>query len=113
MGPKPATFEVLLTAGAEWDLEAIYDYIAEHDSPARANHVLDRLMDVVDTLARFPARGSLPAELIELGMREFRQAFFKPYRVIYRIIEQRVVNYVIADGRRQMQSLLARRVLGE
>ena len=27
--------EVLLTAGAEQDLEGIYDYIAESDSPPR------------------------------------------------------------------------------
>jgi toxin ParE1/3/4 len=36
---------------------------------------------------------------------------FKPYRVIYRIVEKRVLVYVIADGRRNMQTLLARRLL--
>jgi len=105
------TFDVLLTAGAERDLESLYDYIAEHDGITRANQVLDRLMHVVDTLSRFPARGAIPAELSELGMREFRQLYFKPYRVIYRTIERRVVIYVIADGRRQMRTLLARRLL--
>ena len=37
-------YRVLLTQGAEQDLEAIYDYIAEFDDPANADHVLDRLM---------------------------------------------------------------------
>jgi len=32
-------------------------------------------------------------------------------RLIYRHIDQQVVIYVIADGRRDMQSLLSRRVL--
>jgi toxin ParE1/3/4 len=44
-------------------------------------------------------------------MAEYRQVFFKPYRVIYRLHAQRVVIYVIADGRRDMQALLARRLL--
>ncbi len=36
-------YEVLLTSGAEQDLEELYDYIAAFDSPASADHVLDRL----------------------------------------------------------------------
>ena len=47
-----------------------------------------------------------------LGIKDYRQTFFKPYRVIYRVDGQRVYVYVIVDGRRDMQSLLARRLLG-
>lgn len=104
-------YEVLLTAGAERDLEAIYDYIAEFDSAARADHVLERLLRVAQSLSMFPQRGAHPRELLALGIREYRQIPFKPYRVIYRVIGQQVVFYVIADGRRNMQSLLARRLL--
>jgi toxin ParE1/3/4 len=104
--------EVFLTAGAEKDLEEIFDYIAEFDSPVNANHVLDQLLKVTDSLATFPERGSYPKELLALGIREYRQAFFKPYRLIYRVIGKRVFIYLIADGRRDMQSLLFRRLLG-
>jgi toxin ParE1/3/4 len=38
--------------------------------------------------------------------------FFKPYRLIYRVIGRDVVVFVIADGRQGMQSLLRRRLLG-
>ncbi|MQM32201.1 MAG: plasmid stabilization protein, partial [Candidatus Accumulibacter phosphatis] len=51
-------------------------------------------------------------ELVALGIRDYRQAAFKPYRVIYRVMGQKVFIYVIVDGRRDMQSLLARRLLG-
>ncbi|HMR69950.1 MAG TPA: type II toxin-antitoxin system RelE/ParE family toxin [Rubrivivax sp.] len=112
MAGKPTRYEVLLTAGAEQDLESIHDYIAEFDSVANADHVLDRLMDVVDGLAQFPERGSYPKELVALGMKAYRQTAFKPYRVIYRILGSRVVIYLIVDGRRDMQSVLARRLLG-
>lgn len=105
-------YEVLLTEGAERDLESIRDYIAEFDSTASASYMLDRLLKVTKTLANFPERGSYPRELIALGIRDYRQTSFKPYRVIYRVLGQRVYIHLIADGRRDLQSLLARRLLG-
>ncbi len=104
-------FEVLLTADAERDLEDLYDYIAEHDSLENAAFVLDRLLDATNTLTTHPERGSQPKELKSLGIQEYRQVFFKPYRLIYRTVGKQIIIYLIADGRRDMQSLLARRLL--
>ena len=112
MAGKSAKFEVLLTEGAEQDLEAIHDYISEFDCVANANSVLDELMDVVESLSKYPERGSYPKELVGLGIKEYRQTLFKPYRVIYRVTGNQVIIYLIADGRRDMQSVLARRLLG-
>ncbi|NBP40574.1 MAG: type II toxin-antitoxin system RelE/ParE family toxin [Betaproteobacteria bacterium] len=112
MTGSSAKFEVLLTKGAEQDLEAIHDYIFEFDCAANANDVLAQLMDVVESLSKFPERGSYPKELVGLGIKEYRQTFFKPYRVIYRVTGRQVIIYLIADGRRDMQSVLARRLLG-
>jgi toxin ParE1/3/4 len=106
------SFKVLLTRGAERDLEEIYDYIAENDTQGNADYVLDKLMEVAETLAAFPERGSYPKELLALGIREYRQAHFKPYRLIYRVIGKQVFVYMIVDGRRDMQALLSRRMLG-
>jgi toxin ParE1/3/4 len=105
-------YEVLLTAGAERDLEAIHVYVAGADGPASADRVLDRLLEMSERLAEIPERGTHPKELLALGIREYRQVFFKPYRVIYRVIADQVFITLIADGRRDMQSLLARRLLG-
>lgn len=69
-------------------------------------------MEVVEGLAQFPGRGSYPKELVALGIKDYRQTAFKPYRVIYRVLGTRVVIYLIADGRRDMPSVLARRLLG-
>ena len=104
--------KVLITEGAEQDIEAIYNYISEFDCVANANYVLDALLNVVERLARFPERGTYPKELAALGIKEYRQVLFKPYRVIYRVSECNVIIYLIADGRRDMQSVLARRLLG-
>jgi len=111
-GAAPAKFQILLTEGAEQDLEATHDYIAEFDCAANANYVLDHLMEIVKSLSRFPERGSYPKELVALGIKEYRQTAFKPYRVIYRVTARQVIIHLIADGRRDMQSVLARRLLG-
>jgi toxin ParE1/3/4 len=112
MARKPVHFDVLLTQGAEQDLESIYDYIATSDSAANANRMLDQLMEVVAALSRFPERGGYPKELLALGIKEYRQTKFKPYRIIYRVGGSQVIVYLITDGRRDMQSVLARRLLG-
>lgn len=112
MAGAPAKFDVLLTEGAEQDLEAIHDYNSDFDCVAHANEVLDALMVVVESLSEFPQRGSYPKELVSLGIKEYRQTSFMPYRVIYRVTGRQVIIYLIADGRRDMQSVLARRLLG-
>ncbi len=105
-------YEVILTEDADFDLEEIYDYIALHDAPAKADYVLESMEEVIKHLSKFPERGSYPREISDMGIREYRQIFFKPYRVIYRVIGSIVYVQLISDGRREMVSLLARRLLG-
>ena len=104
-------YQVFLTDAAAKDLEEIHAYIARHDAEGKADYVLDQIEAAVRSLSEFPARGAYPNELISLGIREYREVFFKPFRIVYRIIDQQVYIMLIADGRRDMQSLLQRRLL--
>ena len=104
-------YEVLLTRDAERDLVGLYNYIAEHDALESANYLLGRIEAVTLELAELPERGNYPPELLELGIREYRERFFKPYRIIYRVIQKQGYVMVIADGRRDMKSLLERRLI--
>ncbi len=104
-------FAVLLTNDAARDLEALYDYIALHDAPQKADYVLEQIEKTFSRLSEFPERGAYPKELAALGIREYREIFFKPYRIIYRIMDKDVYVLLIVDGRRDMQTLLQRRLL--
>lgn len=99
--------KVVLTEDAEADLEANYDYITEHDCFENANNVLYELLKTADNLSHFPDKGSVPKELQSLGNRDYRQAFW----LIYRVIDKQVVIFLNTNGRRNMQTLLARRLL--
>lgn len=104
-------FEVLLTNDAARDLEEIYNYIALHDSPPKADSVLARIEKLFSSLSEFPERGVYPNELLPLGIREYREIFFKPYRIMYRVMDNIVYVLLIVDGRRDMLSLLQQRLL--
>ena len=104
-------YEVRITSAAWRDLEEICTWIAEHDSPDKAGHVLDRLSETAASLSASAHRGSRPDELPPGTQGEFRQVLFKPYRVIYEVSGNQVVIHLIADGRRNLQSLLLRRLL--
>jgi toxin ParE1/3/4 len=104
------THLVRITRAARRDLEELYDWIAEHDSPGNAEYVLDQLGGVVKNLMSLLHRGAHPRELPAGMKEEIRQVFFKPYRVIYEITGEEVIIHLIADGRRDLQSLLLRRL---
>ena len=100
-----------MTADAVRDIEEIYQYIARHDTPGKAQNVLTKIEKTFESLSKSPERGTYPKELLTLGIREYREVFFKPYRLLYRTIGSRVYILLIVDGRRDMQSLLQRRLL--
>jgi toxin ParE1/3/4 len=103
-------FTVRITSAACRDLMEIYDWIAEHDSPEKANYVLDRLNETAEGAAALPHRGTRVKELPPGTEVEYRQVYFKPYCVVYEIMQDEVVIHLIADGRRNLRSLLLRRL---
>lgn len=104
-------FAVLLTHDAARDLEMLHEYIAANDSPQRADYVLEQIGKAFSGLAEFPERGTYPGELLDIGIREYREIYFKPYRIIYRIMDNKVYVLLIVDGRRDLQDVLRRRLL--
>ncbi len=105
------SFTVFLTDDAARDVAELYDYLALHDAPQKADYVLKQIERAFSRLSEFPDRGSHPKELLALGIREYREVFFKPYRIIYRVMDKNVYVLLISDGRRDMQTLLQRRLL--
>jgi len=103
-------YKVRVTDDALSDLADIYGWIADHDSPVKAEYVIARLTETVEGIATLPHRGSRPRELPPGLRAEYRQVFFKPYRAIYEVVGTDVVVHLIADGRRNLQSLLIQRL---
>ncbi|VAW71092.1 hypothetical protein MNBD_GAMMA12-1248 [hydrothermal vent metagenome] len=104
-------YGVRLTIEVEHDLIDLFEYIARKDSVENANYVLDKLNTLILSLEQQPERGRYLPELHKHGIKAYREVFFKPYRIIYEIIVNHVVILGCFDGRRDMKSLLERRML--
>jgi len=105
------SFNVYFTDDAEEDLNEIYRYILYNDSSENALYVIKEIEKVIRSLEEFPDRGIVPNELSEIGVNDFRELFFKPYRIIYKADKDNVYIMLIVDGRRSLQSMLERRLL--
>lgn len=105
-------YKVYLARSAKRDLRDIFEYIALGDSFDNAEYVEDQIREVIASLNEFPERGVYPKELAEQGVRDYRELFFKPYRIVYQVEPKRVMVLLIADGRRNMAELLQSRLFG-
>lgn len=110
-GDSPSRFEVLLTRDARLDLEDLHAWLSEAASAPAADRLLAEMTQAMERLARFPNRGSIPRELLELGVQHYRQILVKPWRLVYQVQDQRVIVMLIADTRRDLASLLMTRLL--
>ncbi|MEK6677969.1 MAG: type II toxin-antitoxin system RelE/ParE family toxin [Nitrospirota bacterium] len=104
-------YEVRIDNVAIDDLYAIYRYVANNDSPAKADNLLDNIQKAMLSLETMPARGNHPPEMQRWGILDFREIFFKPYRIIYEIRNKAVFTHAILDGRRNFEDLLQQRLL--
>lgn len=103
-------YQVLMLPEATKDIEDIHRCIQHNDSPDKALHVLDQLEELVTSLAALPERGHYPPELDRIGIQDYREVHFRPYRVIHEIGKRKVFIHAVLDGRRDIHSLLARRL---
>ena len=104
-------FRVLLLEGAERDLLDIRRFVTTRDSPQAADRLLNELEAACARLGALPSRGNVPKELRALGIADYREIQWRAYRIIYRTSGSDVFVYCVLDGRRDMQSLLQRRLL--
>ena len=104
-------YKVYLVENAELDILEMYSYVAENDSVEAADRLLDNIEKTIMKLESLPERGHFPPELERIGVLEYREIFYRPYRIIYHIIKSEVSVHCVLDGRRDLQDILQRRVL--
>ncbi len=102
--------QVVIIQEAEDDLYDIYRYIQLKESTDRAIFVLKKLQATCLSLDVLAGRGHIVSELERIGVSEFKEIHFKPYRVIYEYDDETVFIHAVLDGRRDIRDLLERRI---
>ncbi len=100
-----------LSEDAERDITNIYEYIFYNDSQEKADYVYSRIKECISKLQFNPERGHYPREFETLGIAEYLEIHFKPYRIIYHIQDKNVTIHCVLDGRRDLEEILHYRLL--
>jgi toxin ParE1/3/4 len=107
----PRKYEVIWTDTAVRDLDCILEYVTARDSVGAAIHLYEKLTERIDGLSTTPARCRVVPEVREIGVAEFRELLVGPYRIPFRIAENKVVLVGVLDGRRDLEEILIERAL--
>ena len=90
------------TPQAAEDLAAIRDFIAR-DSPRYAALVAERIVAAVDMLVQFPLSGRIVPERSREDLRELVRP---PYRIVYRVLEDRLDIVTVFRSSREIPDAL-------
>lgn len=91
------------TEAALGHLRGIHNYISQ-DSPRYAFAMIDRLTRRAEQCGTFPLAGS---KLPEYDADDIREVLEFPYRIIYRILPERVDILAVIHGARHLPDALA------
>lgn len=104
------TCHVVITDAAAKDMQLICDYFWANQQDARIDGFLEQIEKTSERIAENPEIGSWPLELLELGIRDYREVFSHPYRIVYHCIDNVAYVLLIADARRDLDVLLQMRL---
>ncbi len=93
------------------DVDEILAFITVREDLHTATRVGDRILTRVTSLSVHPNRCRIVPELKDVGLREYREAIARPYRIIFRIVGSRVGIVGVLDSRRDLEELLLDRAL--
>lgn len=104
--------EVIWSNTADEDLSSIIDYILQ-DSINNAINVFDKIKNKCSNLYIYPNRGRIVPELKDYGILLYRELIIEPWRVIYRITENRVFVLSVIDSRQNVEDILLSRFVNK
>jgi addiction module RelE/StbE family toxin len=90
---------VELSPEAQYDLEAIADYIAA-DDPRAAEAWVEKLVERARLAAAHPRAGRV---VPEWGDADVREVLLRTYRIIYRVEPKRILVLRVIEGRARLR----------
>lgn len=102
---------VVILDSAEQDLKDLRSYIVKNFSQSTWLKTYNKLKESIRNLAMFPLLGAVPQELESLNLNQYRQTISGMNRVIYEPRPDAVYIYMIVDTRRDLKTLLMRRLM--
>ncbi len=102
---------VVFLRSAELDLKELKNYIIKRFDMATWQTSYGKIQKAVNILQTFPLRGKIPEELESLNLTQYRQVISGMNRIIYEVRQETVYIHIVCDARKDMKSLLTKRLL--
>lgn len=103
--------KIVILESAEHDLKELKNYIVKNFSVETWQNTYDKIKTAIRNLKTFPHAGSIPEEFEKLNLSQYRQVLSGMNRIIYEVRLDTVYIHIITDARRDLKSLLTRRLL--
>jgi len=98
-------------AAAEEDLKDLRRYVIKSFGKETWLETFEKIKDSVHAIQTFPQGGSIPDELADFNPRQYRQVLSGMNRIIYEVQDEMIYIHIVCDIRRDLRTLLARRLL--
>lgn len=105
------TVRVVILQGAEADLRDLRHYLRQRFGLAAWQDSQRAIKRAVERMATHPQAGKLPDELVALNLVQYRQVIAGMHRIIYELRNDTAYVHVICDLRRDLRTVLLRRLL--
>jgi toxin ParE1/3/4 len=105
------SFKIIILESAEHDLKELRSYIVKDFSQETWQKTFGRIKEAIRNLKTFPYAGSIPEEFEKINLSQYRQVISGMNRIIYEVRQDSVYIHLIADTRRDLKTVLTRRLL--
>ena len=102
---------VVFLKSAELDLKELKSYIVKNFGKDTWQASYSKIREAVGTIQTFPLGGKIPEELENLNLTQYRQVISGMNRIIYEVRQQTIYIHVVCDTRKDMKTLLTKRLL--
>jgi toxin ParE1/3/4 len=102
---------VVLLEPAEADLKDLRSYIIKNFGKESWQAAYGKIKESIGVIRSYPEGGSVPDELANLNLIQYRQVISGMNRIIYEVRDGVAYIHVICDTRKDLRSLLMKRIL--
>lgn len=104
-------YQIIFIEEAAIDLKELKSYIIRNFSKDNWRMTYSKIKSVLDNLKKNPFTGHIVSEIEDVNLIQYRQIISEMNRIIYEIRQYTVYIHIIVDTRRDMASLLNKRLL--
>lgn len=105
------SYKIIWSEDASLNLVDIVSYIKLHSGKKIAKEIYTRIKKKVDNIIDFSKAGLIVPELYSIGITDIYQILESPWKIYYKILDDKILVLSVIDGRRNLEEILYRKII--